>query len=117
MINLGSGKVKDLRLGSSKIKKAFLGTALVWERVVIIVSKSTKYKNDIDNYILFDWENIDSSFWNMQERMKYVIIDNKYKINKNDFYIASGAITIKNNVEPSNRIIENGVRIEFVFEA
>lgn len=30
MINLGSGKIKDLRLGSEKISKAYLGDKLVW---------------------------------------------------------------------------------------
>lgn len=31
MINLGSGKIKDLRLGSSKISKAYLGDELIWD--------------------------------------------------------------------------------------
>ena len=35
MINLGFGKIKDLRLGSSKISKVYLGDKLVFRKAVL----------------------------------------------------------------------------------
>lgn len=40
MINLGSGKIKDLRLGSEKISKAYLGDRLVFSKGGGIVDTS-----------------------------------------------------------------------------
>lgn len=42
MINLGSGKIKDLRLGSEKISKAYLGSNLIWESKSWVLVKQGK---------------------------------------------------------------------------
>lgn len=54
MINLGSRKIKDLRLGSSKISRVYLGDRLVWTNKQWYVLKKGRIEYYYRDYWTFE---------------------------------------------------------------
>ena len=117
MINLGSGKIKDLRLGSEKISKAYLGDKLIYfknveeKKVFTTQLKYHKRESEKDIYILEYPENysdidIDSIF-----------IGDEYILTKEDIvYWAGMIITVSNNSSARNAYIDKGTKVEIHYK-
>lgn len=112
MINLGSKKIKDLRLGSKQVSKVYLGDKLIWQKlkplkpVFVTTVKYTKYASEDS---IFLKEPI-TRIWGI----KYILIGDDYKLSNGDFSFNDDGnlLTISKTNNAHNAQIESGTKIE-----
>lgn len=109
MINLGSKKIKDLRLGSKQVSKVYLGDKLIWQKlkpVFVTTAKYTKYASEVNIYLTEPITRI----WGI----KYILIGDDYKLSNGDFSFNDdrNLLTISKTNNAHNAQIESGTKIE-----
>ena len=112
MINLGSGKIKDLRLGVSEIDKAYLGDKLIYfknvegKKVFTTRLKYNKRESEKDIYILEYPENYENI------EIEFILIGDEYRLTKEDIVSWMGTIiTVSDNSSVRNAVIDKGTKV------
>lgn len=117
MINLGSGKIKDLRLGSEKISKAYLGDKLIYfknveeKKVFTTQLKYNKRESEKDIYILEYPENYSDI------DIESILIGDEHILKKEDIVSWGRTVfTVSDNSSARNAFIDKGTKVEIHYK-
>lgn len=113
MINLGSGKIKGLRLGSEKIQKVYLGEKIIVGKEVTINTEVYKKKEAGHDGIELNPHNAGFDYFKKRV-VKYMIVDGKYRVSGEDIYLFLNTIYLKNNNPLINKSLAAGTKIMMV---
>lgn len=118
MIKIGTTNIGGINYQGT-ISKALKGVDLIWEKEdeedgVTFITSSTNRKQKGSKYLTFDYNPIDDYVIHNDYLMKYIIIDDTYKVYKKDFDIGFSAFIFKDGLSVIEAELRQGCKIVVV---